>query len=385
MKKIFFLVLILFCSKDSLSFENNKLQEKLSNIKTKILSLEQELIDSAKSQTGAKNQLYKIRVLLRLQKEEIKLYNTRLKTIENTVLELETRKDDLKLKVQRYQDFIRSSLREIHRTMRHVSSHSIEVEKKYYPKRKVLSHYIDFSLKELEAYQTDLDDSLVLEKKIQEEHEQLAYELHELSEQKSILELNKQIQMDLLQKKVSEKIKQLESYKTLRTTENQIEKMLTEFNARKELDQIAQTEKQALSLTKKGEFEKQKGKLSLPLRGDTVSGFGKTFDAQSGLYVFKKGLDIAPKEKNQKVFAIYTGKVVFSGELPNYGKVLILDHGGNYYSLIGKLGELYKKEGEIVKTGASIGIVDNSGNRIYFEIRSKNIAINPMQWISRIN
>ncbi len=362
------LFLMLFLSSTAWAIPQNR---NFLHIKNKIIRLEQALIQGLKLQKNAKNQLKKIRVLLRLQKEEKSLYQARLLELESTIQELGLRKKDLEIKINNHRMHIKKSLREIHRSRDQAS----RAEEKFFANR------VDYSLKEMEAYKADLEDSNQLELKITEEKQHLSYAIQELTEQESVLELNRQIQLDLLEKKVGERIKQLENYRNLKDSEAKVEKMIFEFNARKELEKT-------LSLNpsvKNEEFEKNKGRLGLPVSGQVVSFFGKSFDPHSNLYVFKKGVEIQPFQKNQPVASVFAGKTAFSGELPHYGRVMIIDHGSHYYSLIGKLGELYKKSGESVRRGEIIGQVDNSGNPIYFEIRSRNIAVNPMQWISKTN
>jgi septal ring factor EnvC (AmiA/AmiB activator) len=80
------------------------------------------------------------------------------------------------------------------------------------------------------------------------------------------------------------------------------------------------------------------------------------------------------------VRAIYPGKVVFSGKIGGYGQLLILDHGDQYYSLVGQLGETLKKEGDEVKEGDVIARSAADNTPVYFEIRQRHIAVNPVPW-----
>ena len=99
-----------------------------------------------------------------------------------------------------------------------------------------------------------------------------------------------------------------------------------------------------------------------------------------GLFVFKKGIDIT-SGKQAPVRAISAGKVVYSGKLPDYGQVVIIDHGEHYYSLCAHLGTIDKKTSEAVVEGDLVGSTDELGTPLYFEIRARNVAVNPLQWI----
>jgi septal ring factor EnvC (AmiA/AmiB activator) len=112
-----------------------------------------------------------------------------------------------------------------------------------------------------------------------------------------------------------------------------------------------------------------------------VSAYGRVYDPRSGLYIFKKGVDISAGKK-EPVKAISAGKIAYSGELPDYGRVAIVDHGDHFYSLCAHLGELTKKAGDPVAPGDVVGVTDESGTPLYFEIRARNRPVNPLQWVS---
>jgi septal ring factor EnvC (AmiA/AmiB activator) len=114
--------------------------------------------------------------------------------------------------------------------------------------------------------------------------------------------------------------------------------------------------------------------------GKVLTSFGRAFDPRSKLYIFKKGIDIQ-SSSGQPVLAIFPGKIAYSGELPEYGRVTIVDHGNHFYSLCAHLGELSKKAGETVAAGDAIGLTDETGV-VYFEIRARNVPVNPLQWVA---
>ncbi len=348
------------------------------------MGIEQELIDGVHQQKQVRSQLKRIRMLIALQHEERSLGEARVAELEKTVRELEARRGILKEKIIEHQRWIHSALRDIHRSLEEETrvQDFLQIDRIEAPRRKVLSHWVERSLGEIQAYKADFADSDQLESRIREEKEQLAYLFQDLKEQENVLELNRQLQVDLLERKHEERVGQLENYRKLKGAESEVEKMIQEFNARKELERAVETERLASRAMKQGEFTSLRGKLPLPLHGKIVSSFGRSFDPALNLHVFKKGIEILPASKRESVYAISAGKVAFSGEMPQFGRLTIIDHGGHYYSLCGHLGELKKQVGESVAAGDVIGTSDDAGAPIYFEIRVRNVAVNPLQWIS---
>jgi septal ring factor EnvC (AmiA/AmiB activator) len=363
------------------------LADRLASIRGQVVSLEQGLLEDSHSQQNARDQVKKIQKLLKLQKIEKALGQKRIAELESTVLELETRRAVLSEKMLIQQKSVRRCLMAIEvsgraETSEHVRSfHLPEHEKLDAPRRKVLANLVDRGLKEIEALRADLTDAAQLEIKIQEEKQQLAYLFQDLKEQESVLELNRQLQVDFLTRKQNERVNQLENYRKLKTAEAQVERLIGEFNAHRELEHAAETERRVSKAMMYGAFPKLKGKLPFPvLDGKVVSSFGRTFDPKSGLYIFKKGVDIATGKKSS-VKAISAGKIAYSGKLPSYGQVVIIDHGEHFYSLCAHLGDIVKKTNESVAAGDPIGSTDDLGTPLYFEIRARNVAVNPLQWL----
>ena len=85
------------------------------------------------------------------------------------------------------------------------------------------------------------------------------------------------------------------------------------------------------------------------------------------------------------VRAVSPGFVVFSGEVPGLGQVIVLDHGQDYHSVYGFLVERDVAEGVMVGEGDALGragAVTSSGEReFYFEIRDRGVPVDPGDWL----
>ena len=115
--------------------------------------------------------------------------------------------------------------------------------------------------------------------------------LHDLDEQQSVLELNKQLQADILLKRHQERVAQLENYQKLKSAENQVEDLIQNFNSRVELERATESERQASKAAFENKvmassaFAKLRGQLKLPvLGGKILTHYGRAFDSKSGLY-----------------------------------------------------------------------------------------------------
>lgn len=366
------------------------LTSQLDGIREQVLKMQQDLIQASKNSEQARTQVKKIQALLKLQKRERELAGQRMRELEKTVGELESRRTLLKEKVTLKKDQVRSRLRAIGAAMiegENVDEKTIflnEREGWQAVARQIQAGIAQSSVREIEELKVDLEDARLLEQQIQTEREQLVYLFQDIEEQQGVLELNEQIQLDLIKREHRSRLSQLESYRKLKSAESNVQKMLTEFNARRELQRQVEAERARSRVARaiqESLFARKQGSLPLPVQGKLVGRFGKSLDPQSKLMVFKKGIEIQA-EAGTPVTAVASGKIAFAGELPNYGRVLILDHGDHYYTLSAQLRDLSKKTGDAVETGDVLGHAKGDAAPVYFEVRSRNIAVNPLQWVA---
>jgi septal ring factor EnvC (AmiA/AmiB activator) len=131
-------------------------------------------------------------------------------------------------------------------------------------------------------------------------------------------------------------------------------------------------------------FASQKGRMNLPVRGEIVESYGKHKHPEFNSFTFSKGLSIAASSGTE-IKAIYEGTVIFSDYFKGFGNMIIVDHGGGYFSLYAHASRLTKKVGTEVarhETIASVGDVDSSkGNILYFEIRHQGKPVDPAGWV----
>lgn len=364
----------------------NPLGDRLTRVRGEVVELEQNLIFALRKNKEAKENLGKIQALIRLQKEERSLGLTRIRELEETVRDLESRRGVIRERVTIERVAIRKSLRDLSTaesslpdTRKALDREPLEQAKAHWVRRMVQQ-----GVREIDALRADLEDADRLEARIASEKGELEAMVHEMAESEGILELNRQLQLDLIEKNRDDRVAQLEKWRSLKFSESQVSDLIHHFNARMEVQETSRAERaanKAMSVITDSLFARAKGRLPYPVRGKVVALFGKSHDAASGLTVFKKGIEIAVGESTD-IRAISPGKVVFANELPNYGKMTIVDHGDHFYSICAHLGSLDKKVGDSVTMGEKIGVSDLTGSPVYFEIRARNIPVDPLQWIA---
>lgn len=131
-------------------------------------------------------------------------------------------------------------------------------------------------------------------------------------------------------------------------------------------------------------FASQKGRMHLPVKGEVVESYGKHKHAEFNSYTFSKGLSISAGAGSE-VRSIYEGTVIFADYFKGYGNMVIVDHGGGYFSLYAHAAKILKKVGsEVAKNDvvATVGDTDSTkGPILYFEIRHQGKPLDPAGWV----
>jgi septal ring factor EnvC (AmiA/AmiB activator) len=130
-----------------------------------------------------------------------------------------------------------------------------------------------------------------------------------------------------------------------------------------------------------GAFSALRGQLRLPVRGELVARYG----SKRGDGLSWKGLFIRAPE-GAEVKAVAGGQVVFSEWLRGFGNLIIIDHGSQYMTIYCNNQSVLKQAGDVVRMGDIIASAGNSGGNeqsgLYFEMRHRGRAFDPLGWIS---
>ena len=131
----------------------------------------------------------------------------------------------------------------------------------------------------------------------------------------------------------------------------------------------------------------RRGKLGWPLDGRVITSFGLQRHPKFNTIVMNNGVEIAPAKDKSLITAIHPGKVVYADYFQGYGNLLILDHGMTYYTLYGHCSQFLVGVGEMIRADQPVALVGDSGSLngecLYFEVRYKTKALDPLQWLKR--
>ena len=112
--------------------------------------------------------------------------------------------------------------------------------------------------------------------------------------------------------------------------------------------------------------------LIWPVEGEIIAKFGKQ---QDGSYN-----DAIRIKADGEVQAAASGVVVYTGnEVGNYGNLVIIQHGGDWFSSYGNLSEILVQKGDLVRLKQKIAKIDNA--ELYFGLRSGSNPIDPLAYI----
>jgi septal ring factor EnvC (AmiA/AmiB activator) len=133
-----------------------------------------------------------------------------------------------------------------------------------------------------------------------------------------------------------------------------------------------------------GRFERLKGKLPWPAPGSLSSTFGRQEHPRFRTVTFNRGIEIAAPE-GKDITAVAEGAVIYADWFKGYGRLIILDHGGGYFTLYAHASTITVRPGDGVAPGQVIGKVGDTGSlegpQLYFELRHKGKPQDPVAWL----
>jgi murein DD-endopeptidase MepM/ murein hydrolase activator NlpD len=118
------------------------------------------------------------------------------------------------------------------------------------------------------------------------------------------------------------------------------------------------------------------------------SNFGYRIDPFTGLQSFHEGIDF-PTGTGTSIVAAASGKVVYAGWHPQYGKIVEIDHGNGLVSRYAHASQVFVREGDLVVRGQRVAAVGSTGRstgpHLHFEVRLNGVPQNPARFLQSSN
>ena len=146
---------------------------------------------------------------------------------------------------------------------------------------------------------------------------------------------------------------------------NEIEELLPNHSTSR-MYQSVNRENQLLDLNKT-KISSAQGRLIRPVEGLIIQQFG--IETSSGRKT--RGL-IWEIRKEAVIISPWEGKIVYSGNFRNFGRVLIINHGEGYHSLISGLKRSFVEIDQWVLTGEPLGLAGVMVSEDSFEINQES-------------
>ncbi|HET6348485.1 MAG TPA: peptidoglycan DD-metalloendopeptidase family protein [Candidatus Krumholzibacteria bacterium] len=180
-----------------------------------------------------------------------------------------------------------------------------------------------------------------------------------------------------LQEIRSEKSKHVQAIADLQKAQAELQNLLDELQRRGTAEK---------DLPPSGEFASMKGRLIWPVSGKVIRTFGKHVHPKYGTVTMNNGVDISAAA-GAPIVAVASGVVEFVDWIDAFGKCVILNHGGGYYTLYAHVADTNVSQGQKVGRGQAIAEVGDTGSLdgyvCHFEIRKARQALDPSDWLTR--
>ena len=369
----------------NLSAQNIKtLEAKKSKIKENIKLRKQILQETQKSKKLTATQIAIIEQKIRLREELIETYSQEVELINSQIQEtssvIVSMEDDLKVLKEEYARMIRAAYRnrDANRSLMYIFAS--EDFTRAYRRMKYLQQYtayrqrqasmIELTREELGSKREELEgiklEKLALLEGQQTEKNALA------SEQKE-------------QRRVVSKLEQKEVEVKAYIAKQQAEQKTIAAAIKKMMEDAKNASSGGAALS--GSFKKNKRKLPFPVKSGIITGkYGRTYHEKLGIQTDNNGIDISCT-KGTKASVVFDGVVSSVVIIPNAGKMVMVRHGSDFFTIYANLSDVYVKKGDKVKTRQEIGLVltnsETNKTEMHFELWQSGKHVNPTSWVRK--
>ncbi len=158
---------------------------------------------------------------------------------------------------------------------------------------------------------------------------------------------------------------------------------LTELKERQEsLERLFGIVGQQQRFTGKEDIRRFRGALPWPAGGRIIQTFGKHYLPRYATYTVCNGLRFVV-ERGSAVGCVFPGQVAYARHFKGYGNMVVVDHGGEVFSLVAGLGSIQARLNQQVGMGTQLGLAgsETDEGNLYFEIRVQGKPEDPRRWL----
>lgn len=358
----------------------DKTKKELTQIRSRIKQ-ERTDINKAKSKEKATSKhLQQIEREISLTKKELDVFDNNISVISAGIKDIETRMDEAKRLMKEKEKLIGKIIREEYKKE---ESASVKLLLKSKSASEFITRYKFMKVISKKNAQLVAQYASAIES--------LETDSETLKEYKSEIEALRRQKAGEWERYKNEKWEKRVLLKTIQNNITQRKKMVGELEkSAGKLGAMMQKIQSTAELSDKdaGEaFSKSRKKFPWPVLsgGRILAGFGKYKHPKFQTIVYNRGMHIAAKN-GESVYSIFKGTVMYADWFEGYGKMVIVYHGGNYYSIYAHLSEIIASVNAKVQMRDVVGKAGDTesfyGDALYFEIRHKAEPVNPMNYLS---
>ncbi len=389
MKRLFTIILSLFCFVASVSAQNVKAsQDKKARLEREIAIIDKQIAANASKSSSKLSELELLRKKIENRKALLDEADSEIRTYDAMISKAKKQMDALQARVdtlsEHYSRLVMSAYKNRDTRLWYMyilSSDNIAQAFRRVSYFKNLSTQMNADARRLQQAKDELEKQKetmdALRSDAQKVRQERASELNRLKAEESeanavVRQLNrdkKKYQAQLASKK-----------KEVEALNKELARLVAQ-SMKKQDGKSSKADPQAVKLS--SEFAKNKGKLPWPAEGPVVDHFGQRF------HPVYKNLKLPPKngievalDKDTQVKSVFDGVVKQIMVQPGYNICVIVQH-GNYFSFYCRLKSTAVKAGDKVSTGQTIGVVDtmNGQTRLHLEIWQGSQPQNPLNWL----
>lgn len=347
-----------------------------------------ELKDVTKKEADAVSSLHESDLTLSRVKKQVAASRSELEALERKLKEIEAASEELKKKIQVGEDYASLRMAALYK-LSCLGEMSVPVSAESAAVFSQQKSALERILAQDEAVLETLADN-------KEKLSRLTESLNARKKEKSLLEaaykdqlgvmaVEKDRQAKLLSEIRGKKSLTLASIESLKRSASELDRKIESLKTLKAARLKARVSEKN-EILPGGKFASYRGLLNMPVEGKIVSFFGRYRHPEFNVMNFRSGIDIAAK-RGDTVRAVCEGEVLYANSFKGYGKMIIIDHGDSYYTVYAHADEIYKKEGDRVKTGEIIATVGDTGSMdgpgLHFEVRYHGKSLDPVKWLRK--